>query len=75
MSSTMTMPDGSSIDTELEITFEEENGKTRMTTVQSGFPTPESRDAFEGGWPGALERLAGVVHARVSGSRRGSSMS
>jgi hypothetical protein len=45
------------------------NGKTRMTILQSGFPTPESRDAFESGWPGALERLAGVVHARVSGPR------
>ena len=59
----MKMPDGSSIDTELEITLEETNGKTRMTILQSGFPTPESRDAFESGWPGALERLAGVVHA------------
>jgi uncharacterized protein YndB with AHSA1/START domain len=75
MSSTMTMPDGSSLDTKLEITFEEMNGKTRMTIMQSGFPTPESRDAFESGWPGTLERLAGVVHARLSGSRRSSSMS
>jgi uncharacterized protein YndB with AHSA1/START domain len=76
MTSTMTMPDGSSIDTELEITFEaEKNGKTRMTIVQSEFPTTESRDGFEGGWPGALERLAGVVHARISGSRWESSMS
>jgi len=75
MSSTMKMPDGSSIDTKLEITFEEKNGKTWMTILQSGFPTPESRDAFESGWPGTLERLAGVVHARVSGPRWGSSMS
>jgi uncharacterized protein YndB with AHSA1/START domain len=75
MTSTMTMPDGSSIDTELEITFEEKNSKTRMTILQSGFLTAESRDAFESGWPGALERLAGVVHARLSGSRRRSSMS
>ena len=67
----MTMPDGSSIDTELEITFEaEKNGKTRMTIVQSEFPNAESRDGFEGGWRGALERLAGVVHARTSGSPR-----
>jgi uncharacterized protein YndB with AHSA1/START domain len=75
MTSTMTMPDASSIDTELEITFEEKNSKTRMTILQSGFLTAESRDAFESGWPGALERLAGVVHARLSGSRRRSSMS
>jgi uncharacterized protein YndB with AHSA1/START domain len=40
MTSTMRMPDGSSVDTDLEITLEEENGKTRMTIVQSGFPTP-----------------------------------
>jgi Activator of Hsp90 ATPase homolog 1-like protein len=75
MSSTMTMPDGSSVETELEITLEEMNGKTRMTIVQSGFPTAESRDAFESGWPGALERLEGVVRARVSGSRLWSGMS
>jgi hypothetical protein len=75
MSSTMTMPDRSSIDTKLEITLEEKNGKTRMTILQSGFPTPESRDAFQSGWPGTLEQLAGVVHARVSGSQRWSSMS
>jgi uncharacterized protein YndB with AHSA1/START domain len=73
MTSTMTVPDGSSLDTELEITFEEESGKTRMTIVQSGFPTAESRDAFEGGWPGALERLERIIHARVSGGGSGMS--
>jgi uncharacterized protein YndB with AHSA1/START domain len=75
MTSTMTTPGGSRLETELEITFEEENGKTRMTIVQSGFPTAEARDDFEGGWSGTLERLERVVHAQVSGSRGGSGLS
>lgn len=66
-SSTMRMPDGSSVDTGVQVTFEEENGRTRMTIVQSGFPTAELRDEFEGGWPSILDGLGRVVSARVTG--------
>lgn len=66
--STMRMPDGSSVDTRMEIVFEEENGGTRMTLVQSGFPTAELRDEFESGWGSILDELARVVHGRVAGS-------
>jgi uncharacterized protein YndB with AHSA1/START domain len=62
--STMAMPDGSSIDTGMEVTFEEEDGGTRLTIVQSGFPTPERRDEFAGGWSSILDRLLRVVVAR-----------
>jgi uncharacterized protein YndB with AHSA1/START domain len=62
--STMTMPDGSSIDTGMEVTFQEEDGRTRLTIVQRGFPTPERRDEFAGGWAGILVRLLRVVVAR-----------
>ena len=65
--STMTMPDGSSVDTRMQVTFEEEHeGRTRMTIVQSGFPTPQFRDEFAGGWAGILEGLARVVSTRVA---------
>lgn len=64
--STMTMPDGWSFETELQVTFELENGKTRMRIVQSGFPTAELRDSFRGGWAGILDGLERVVHARVA---------
>ena len=32
--STMTMPDGSSVDTRMQVTFEEEDGRTRMTIIR-----------------------------------------
>jgi uncharacterized protein YndB with AHSA1/START domain len=73
MSCTATAPGGSSLDTELEVTFEEEDGKTRMTVIQSGFPTDELRDIIGGGWPVALGRLDRTVRARVSGSGAGPS--
>lgn len=62
--STMTMPDGSSIDTGMEVTFEEKDGRTRLTIVQRGFPTPERRDEFAGGWSSILDRLLRVVIAQ-----------
>jgi uncharacterized protein YndB with AHSA1/START domain len=65
--STMSMPDGSSLDTEMQVTFELEDGKTRMRIVQSGFPTAELRDGFSSGWASILEGLERVVHARVAG--------
>lgn len=73
MTATMTAPDGTSLDTELEVAFEEEDGKTRMTVVQSGFPTDELRDIIGGGWPSTLERLERFVRARTSGEGPGSS--
>jgi uncharacterized protein YndB with AHSA1/START domain len=62
--STMAMPDGSSIDTGMEVTFEEEDGRTRLTIVQSGFPAPGRRDEFAGGWSSILDRLLRVAGAQ-----------
>ena len=64
--STMTMPDGSSVATHLEVTFAEEDGRTRLTIVQRGFPTPELLDEFASGWPSILDGLGRVVSARVA---------
>jgi Activator of Hsp90 ATPase homolog 1-like protein len=65
--STMTMPDGSSIDTQMEVTFHQEHGRTRMTILQRGFPTAEHRDEFAGGWPSILDGLGRVVSTRAAG--------
>ena len=62
--STMTMPDGSTIDTAMEVTFQPEDGGTRLTVIQRGFPTPRLRDEFEGGWAGILDGLGRAVTAR-----------
>ena len=66
--STMQLPDGSRFDTSVEVTFEEESGKTRLAIVQRGFPTAERRDEFTGGWASILEELRRVVTARATSS-------
>jgi uncharacterized protein YndB with AHSA1/START domain len=65
--STGSSPDGSSLDTRVEITFQEEGGKTLMTVVQSGFPSEEIRDFFaETAWIGAFDRLNAYFAAKVA---------
>jgi uncharacterized protein YndB with AHSA1/START domain len=64
--STMTMPDGSNVDTRMQVTFQEEGGRTRLTIIQSGFPTPGLRDEFAGGWAGILDGLGRVIAARAA---------
>ena len=64
--STMTMPDGSSVDTRMQVTFQAEGGRTRLTILQRGFPTPGLRDEFAGGWAGILDGLGRVVAARAA---------
>ncbi|MFI5837551.1 SRPBCC domain-containing protein [Micromonospora sp. NPDC051300] len=55
-------PDGETMTTRIEITFEDRDGGTLMTVVQSGFPTPEVRDFFAGeAWSGALDRVAAYL--------------
>lgn len=63
---TFWMPDGSSFDTVVTITFDVQDGKTLLTLVQTGFPNAEQRDAHRGGWPGFIDRLERVVAARAS---------
>ena len=63
---TETAPDGSSFDSDVEITFQEqEDGKTRMTIVQRGFPSAEIRDLHEVGLPDAFDRINSVLRARA----------
>ena len=68
---TMTMPDGTSFDTEVEVTFEPAApGRTRLTIVQRGFPTTGLRDEIAGGWPSILDGLGRVVATRAAGRDR-----
>jgi uncharacterized protein YndB with AHSA1/START domain len=67
--STMRMPDGTSVDTAMEVRFEaEEGGRTRLVILQRGFPTRELRDELADGWPSILDGLARAVAARSAGS-------
>nr|WP_225312082.1 SRPBCC domain-containing protein [Microbispora cellulosiformans] len=60
--STGTSPDGMTMTTTIEVTFEEHDGGTLLTVVQSGFPAPEMRDFFvQEVWAGALDRIETYV--------------
>ena len=56
-------PDGSGFDFSVEFTFEEQDGRTRMTVIQSGFPTAELRDEHGRGVPNAFARLERAIRA------------
>jgi uncharacterized protein YndB with AHSA1/START domain len=56
---------GRSVDTLMTITFEDRDGKTLLTMVQTGFEREEDRDAFMGGWPTYLDTLKGVVSTQL----------
>ncbi len=51
------------VETEMTITFEDRDGRTLLTMVQTGFEREEDRDDFMGGWPTYLETLEGVVRS------------
>jgi uncharacterized protein YndB with AHSA1/START domain len=57
-SSTGGTPDGDTMTTRIEITFEEAEGGTLMSVHQSGFPSEEMRDFFTTyAWVGAFDRI------------------
>ena len=58
---------GRTVDSTVAFTFEEQDGKTLLTIVQSGFETEEVRDAYLEGAPGFLDALQRVVASRVAG--------
>ena len=62
-------PDGSSIDdTTVEITFEDEGGKTLMKVIHSGLPDESNRDFFANvAWKGFFDRLEAYFAAKVGG--------
>jgi uncharacterized protein YndB with AHSA1/START domain len=57
-------PDGSSFDTDVEVTFEEEGGKTRMKIVQKGYPSAEVRDLHTVGLPNAFDRVEHFIRSK-----------
>jgi uncharacterized protein YndB with AHSA1/START domain len=60
--STGSGPDGTTMTTRIEITFDPEGDGTRMNVVRSGFPVPEVRDFFvDEVWNGALARIAAYL--------------
>jgi uncharacterized protein YndB with AHSA1/START domain len=63
--STGSSPDGMTMTTTIEITFEEHDKGTLVTVVQSGFPAVEVRDFFaQDVWVGALDRIEAYLLRR-----------
>jgi uncharacterized protein YndB with AHSA1/START domain len=63
--STGSTPDGLTLDTDVEVTFQEQDGKTLMTVVQRGFPDEDMRDFFATqAWIGAFDRLEAYFATR-----------
>jgi uncharacterized protein YndB with AHSA1/START domain len=48
-------------ETLLTVTFEEHDGKTKLTLRQAIFESVTARDAHRGGWTSSLERLAAYL--------------
>jgi uncharacterized protein YndB with AHSA1/START domain len=57
--------EGHSLDTRVEVTFQDEGGKTLMTIVQTGFPDEGTRDFFATtAWEGLFDRISAYLAAR-----------
>jgi uncharacterized protein YndB with AHSA1/START domain len=54
---------GGSFDTTVTVTFEDRDGKTLLTILQTGFERREQRDMIQGGWPSIIDALERVVGA------------
>jgi uncharacterized protein YndB with AHSA1/START domain len=52
---------GGSFDTTVTVEFEDRDGKTLLTILQTGFESREERDMIEGGWPSIIDALERVV--------------
>ena len=57
---------GRTVDSTVTYTFEDRDGKTLLTIVQSGFETEADRDAYLEGTPGFIDSLQRAVAARIS---------
>lgn len=65
--STGTSPDGGSMDTHVEITLEDEGGKTLMRVTQTGFFDEDTRDFFaKTAWNGLFDRIQAYLAAQAA---------
>jgi uncharacterized protein YndB with AHSA1/START domain len=54
---------GGNFDTVVTVTFEDRDGKTLLTILQTGFESREDRDMIQGGWPSIVDALERIVGA------------
>jgi uncharacterized protein YndB with AHSA1/START domain len=63
LASTEHRPDRPSFEFSVEFTFEDQDGRTLMAIVQSGFPTADLREEHGRGVPHAFDRLERAIRA------------
>ena len=61
LDTTESRPDGSIVEYETELTFEERDSKTLMTMIHRGLPTAELREEHRAGGPPAFTRLERLI--------------
>ena len=67
MASTFHTPDGQSMESDVEVIFEDLGGKTRMVVVQRRIPTEEVRDFVATvAWPGAFDRIERYLRQKAA---------
>jgi uncharacterized protein YndB with AHSA1/START domain len=54
---------GGSFDTVVTVSFDDREGKTLLTILQTGFESQEDRDMIQDGWPSIVDALERVVGA------------
>jgi uncharacterized protein YndB with AHSA1/START domain len=55
---------GRTLDTDVTVTFEDRDGGTLFTMVETGFELEEDRDGFMEGWSEYLETLGRILKAK-----------
>ena len=60
----MSLPETGTLDTEMTVTFEDRDGGTWLTMVETGFEAEADRDGFVEGWTEYLETLGKVLKTR-----------
>jgi uncharacterized protein YndB with AHSA1/START domain len=58
----------STVRTTVDLTFEEQAGKSLVRILQTGFETEAARDGMANGWPAFLAALDRVASSRAAGA-------
>ncbi|MET3806029.1 uncharacterized protein YndB with AHSA1/START domain [Nakamurella sp. UYEF19] len=68
--STGSTPDGMTMTTHIDVTFQAQDDGTLFSVVQSGFPNVEMRDFFsQHAWVGAIDRIGAFLLGEMESSR------
>ncbi len=61
---------GQTKETETTLTFENQDGKTLLKILMTGFDNAQEQEGAAAGWPGLLDGLQKIVESRVEGKAR-----